>query len=126
MMAETIPFSGAFAPLNGDPSFPESTSPSSEGAETEAASQDVINATRYCDDCLQGEVCVALVDEEVPVCRRPYDRDDPTGCAGFCVVSKQKCHRLDVDAFRFVAAYFSLRWQSGYFISNLSIAGEYQ
>lgn len=94
------------APLNysGDPSFPGSTS--NEGAKTEAASQSVINATRYCDDCLEGEVCVALVDEEVPICRSPRDRDDPTGCAGFCVVSKQKCHRLDVDAFRFVAAIF--------------------
>ncbi|XP_011867909.1 PREDICTED: uncharacterized protein LOC105562032 isoform X2 [Vollenhovia emeryi] len=90
------------APLNGDPSFPGSTSPPSEGAETEAASQNVINATRYCDDCFQDEVCVALVNEEVPSCRSPRDRDDPTGCAGFCVVNKQKCHRLDVDAFRCV------------------------
>ncbi|XP_011633201.1 uncharacterized protein LOC105424599 [Pogonomyrmex barbatus] len=91
--------------LNSDPSFPGSTSPpesNSTGAETEAASQNVINATRYCDDCLEGEVCVALVDEEVPICRNPLDRDDPTGCAGFCVISKQKCHRLDVDAFRCV------------------------
>ncbi|XP_071627386.1 uncharacterized protein [Temnothorax longispinosus] len=90
------------APLNSDPSFPGSTSPSSEGAETEAASQNVINATRYCDDCLQGEVCVALVEEDVPICRSPLDHDDPTGCAGFCIVSKQKCHRLDVDALRCV------------------------
>ncbi|XP_039307411.1 uncharacterized protein LOC105202421 isoform X2 [Solenopsis invicta] len=96
-------FGGTFimgAPLNysGDPSFLPSSS--NESAKTEAASQSVINATRYCDDCLEGEVCVALVDEEVPICRSPRDRDDPTGCAGFCVISKQKCHRLDKDAFR--------------------------
>lgn len=88
--------------LNGDASsFPESVSPST-GVETEAASRNA-NATRYCDDCLEGEeVCVALVDEEVPICRSPYDREDPTGCAGFCIINKQKCHRLDIDAFRCV------------------------
>ncbi|XP_070170115.1 uncharacterized protein [Polyergus mexicanus] len=88
--------------LNGDASsFPESVS-LSMGVETEAASRNA-NATRYCDDCLEGEeVCVALVDEEVPICRSPYDREDPTGCAGFCIINKQKCHRLDIDAFRCV------------------------
>ncbi|XP_012541358.1 uncharacterized protein LOC105839521 isoform X2 [Monomorium pharaonis] len=101
MFAEDV-FVGAPLNYSGDPSFPGSTSPSNEGAKTEAASQSVINATRYCDDCLEGEVCVALVYEEVPICRSPRDPDDPTGCAGFCAVSKQKCHRLDVDAFRCV------------------------
>ncbi|XP_026826776.1 uncharacterized protein LOC105281994 isoform X2 [Ooceraea biroi] len=86
--------------LNSESSFPESTSlPTATEAET--ASQDA-NATRYCDDCFEGEVCVALVSEKVPTCRNPHDREDPTGCAGFCVVNKQKCHRLDVDAFRCV------------------------
>ncbi|CAL1687914.1 unnamed protein product [Lasius platythorax] len=88
--------------LNGDASFPESVSPST-GVETEAAMNPNANATRYCDDCLENEeVCVALVDEEVPICRSPRDREDPTGCAGFCIINKQKCHRLDVDAFRCV------------------------
>ncbi|XP_015601678.1 uncharacterized protein LOC107270833 isoform X2 [Cephus cinctus] len=59
-----------------------------------------LNATRYCDDCVVGEVCVALVDEEVPTCRTGPDPHDPTGCAGLCLINKQKCHRLDVDAFR--------------------------
>lgn len=86
--------------LNGEASFPESVSPSM-GVETETTSRNA-NATRYCDDCLEGEVCVALVNEEVPICRSPRDREDPTGCAGFCIINRQKCHRLDVDAFRFV------------------------
>jgi len=86
--------------LNSESSFPESTSLST-ATEAETASQDA-NATRYCDDCFEGEVCVALASEEVPTCRSPRDREDPTGCAGFCVVNKHKCHRLDVDAFRFV------------------------
>lgn len=89
-------------PLSGGPSFPGGTSPPGGAG---AASRSVDNnATRYCDDCVGGEVCVALADEEVPTCRSPRERDDPTGCAGFCVVSKQKCHRLDVDAFRYVLA----------------------
>ncbi|XP_018407543.1 PREDICTED: uncharacterized protein LOC108783470 isoform X1 [Cyphomyrmex costatus] len=88
------------APISGNLSFPGSTSQSSEGVETEAASQNVINATRYCDDCFEGEVCVATFGEAVPICRRAYDRDDPTGCGGLCAFGRQKCHRLDVDAFR--------------------------
>ncbi|XP_015437376.1 PREDICTED: very low-density lipoprotein receptor-like [Dufourea novaeangliae] len=83
--------------LSGDQSFPENgTQPTTE---TEAPN---LNSTRYCDDCLNGEVCVALVDEDVPICRAGLDPEDPTGCAGFCLVNKQKCHRLDVDAFRCV------------------------
>ncbi|XP_072752143.1 uncharacterized protein [Anoplolepis gracilipes] len=88
--------------LNGVTSFPQSVSPSTSEVEAEVNSSRNANATRYCDDCLEGEVCVALVDEEVPICRSPHDRDDPTGCAGFCIINKQKCHRLDVDAFRCV------------------------
>lgn len=88
--------------FNGDPSFPGSASSPTGDAEAEATSRNTTNATRYCDDCLESEVCVALVDEQVPICRGPRDREDPTGCAGFCIINKQKCHRLDVDAFRFV------------------------
>nr|XP_034176707.1 uncharacterized protein LOC117602595 isoform X1 [Osmia lignaria]XP_034176708.1 uncharacterized protein LOC117602595 isoform X1 [Osmia lignaria] len=84
---------------NGDQSLPENTMVEFE---TEAASTQTVNSTRYCDDCLPEEVCVALVDEEVPICRVSLDPRDPTGCAGFCLVNKQKCHRLDVDAFRCV------------------------
>lgn len=86
--------------LNGGSSFPESRAPLTSEAETEATSPSSLNSTRYCDDCLPEEVCVALVDEEAPTCRIPLDRKDPTGCAGFCLINKQKCHRLDVDAFR--------------------------
>ncbi|XP_066601705.1 uncharacterized protein [Prorops nasuta] len=60
------------------------------------------NSTRYCDDCLPGEVCVGLVDDDVPICRIGLDPKDPTGCAGLCLINKQRCHRLDVDAFRCV------------------------
>ncbi|KAG5327159.1 LRP2 protein, partial [Pseudoatta argentina] len=88
------------APISGNLSFPGSTSPSNEGLETEAASQSVINATRYCDDCFEGELCVAIFGEMVPICRKIRDHNDPTGCGGFCTLNRQKCHRLDVDAFR--------------------------
>ncbi|XP_076635138.1 uncharacterized protein LOC143348586 isoform X2 [Colletes latitarsis] len=90
--------------LSGDQSFSESgTPPTSETeTETETTSPPNVNSTRYCDDCLHGEVCVALVDEEVPICRIGLDLEDPTGCAGLCVVDKQRCHRLDIDAFRCV------------------------
>ncbi|EGI59579.1 Low-density lipoprotein receptor-related protein 2 [Acromyrmex echinatior] len=88
------------APISGNLSFPGSTSPSNEGLETEAASQNVINATRYCDDCFEGELCVAIFGEMVPICRKIRDHSDPTGCGGFCILNRQKCHRLDMDAFR--------------------------
>ncbi|XP_014488491.1 PREDICTED: uncharacterized protein LOC106751818 [Dinoponera quadriceps] len=93
--ADAFPMS---ALLNGDSSLPKISLPSTD-AETEDASQ---NATRHCDSCFKGEVCIALVNEEVPICRSPYDPEDPTGCAGFCAINKEKCHRLDVDAFRCV------------------------
>ena len=88
--------------LNGNSSFPESYTQLTSEAETEVTSpiESNLNSTRYCDDCLPKEVCVALVDEEVPICRIPNDPRDPTGCAGFCLINKQKCHRLDTDAFR--------------------------
>lgn len=60
-----------------------------------------LNITRHCDDCYKGEVCVALSDEDVPVCRIGLDDMDPTGCAGLCLVNRQRCHRLDIDAFRY-------------------------
>ncbi|CAL7940974.1 unnamed protein product [Xylocopa violacea] len=88
--------------LNSDQSFPESEAPLAPESETEATSLSSINSTRYCDDCRSEEVCVALVDEQVPTCRLPLDTEDPTGCAGFCLINKQKCHRLDIDAFRCV------------------------
>ncbi|CAK9815367.1 Sortilin-related receptor [Anthophora plagiata] len=98
----TMPLLASSTLLNLDRSFPESGTPLTSEAETEANSPSSLNSTRYCDDCLTEEVCVALVDEEVPTCRLPLDSQDPTGCAGFCLINKQKCHRLDVDAFRFV------------------------
>ncbi|XP_043513865.1 uncharacterized protein LOC122530719 isoform X2 [Frieseomelitta varia] len=84
--------------FNGDSSL----LPASETETKATTSPSSLNSTRYCDDCLSEEVCVALVDEEVPICRLALDPKDPTGCAGFCLINKQRCHRLDVDAFRCV------------------------
>lgn len=90
--------------LNVDLSFPDDTPLLITKTETEASNvvHANTNSTRYCDDCLSGEVCVGLVDEEVPICRIGLDPEDPTGCAGLCLINKQRCHRLDVDAFRCV------------------------
>lgn len=86
-----------------DPSaFTDAASSVIAETETEASGHANTNSTRYCDDCLSGEVCVGLLDEEVPICRVGVDPDDPTGCAGLCLINKQRCHRLDVDAFRCV------------------------
>ncbi|XP_063993162.1 uncharacterized protein LOC135170911 isoform X1 [Diachasmimorpha longicaudata] len=86
--------------------LPEFTTTVTEPQETETPVPPSVitpmNITRHCDDCYKGEVCVALVDEDVPVCRIGLDSADPTGCAGLCVVNRQKCHRLDIDAFRCV------------------------
>ncbi|XP_076756668.1 uncharacterized protein LOC143426859 isoform X3 [Xylocopa sonorina] len=103
--SSTVPSSTTLAAsmlLNSDRSFPESDAPLAPESETEATSLSSVNSTRYCDDCRPEEVCVALVDEQVPTCRLPLDTEDPTGCAGFCLINKQKCHRLDIDAFRCV------------------------
>ena len=61
----------------------------------------VINGIeRSCGECQQGEVCVARVDEVVPVCRWPVDPDDPTGCGGFCRLDTDVCARLGNRAYR--------------------------
>ncbi|KAK3932896.1 Low-density lipoprotein receptor-related protein [Frankliniella fusca] len=57
---------------------------------------------RYCDECLEGEVCVGLGEETVPRCRAVKDPLDPTGCGGLCKLNFEFCQRLDVDAFRCV------------------------
>ncbi|XP_044011875.1 putative uncharacterized protein DDB_G0282499 isoform X2 [Aphidius gifuensis] len=59
-----------------------------------------LNITRYCDDCYDGEVCVALAGDKVPICRPGKDPNDPTGCSGLCIINKERCHRLDENAFR--------------------------
>jgi hypothetical protein len=55
---------------------------------------------RHCDECLSGEVCVALNSEDVPTCRQPHDPSDPTGCGGHCHINTEFCRKLDIDAFR--------------------------
>lgn len=57
---------------------------------------------RRCDECLPGEVCVALGEESVPRCHAVKDPLDPTGCGGHCKLNFEFCQRLDVDAFRCV------------------------
>ncbi|KAJ9590694.1 hypothetical protein L9F63_016210, partial [Diploptera punctata] len=39
---------------------------------------------RNCDECVAGEICIALTGEEVPTCREAKDSNDPTGCGGLC------------------------------------------
>ncbi|XP_065353549.1 uncharacterized protein LOC135948269 [Cloeon dipterum] len=55
---------------------------------------------RLCDDCREGEVCVALVGDPVPSCRPITDAADPTGCGGLCKINTEFCRQLDMDAFR--------------------------
>ncbi|KAJ1532050.1 hypothetical protein ONE63_000681 [Megalurothrips usitatus] len=57
---------------------------------------------RHCDECVAGEVCVALGEEQVPRCHPVKDPQDPTGCGGHCKLNFEFCQRLDVDAFRCV------------------------
>ena len=89
--------------INTSLSFPELNEEQAETVSEVYTTTPIVedlNSTRFCDDCVKGEVCVALVDEDVPICRTGPDSLDPTGCAGLCLINKQKCHRLDVDAFR--------------------------
>ncbi|XP_025152388.1 uncharacterized protein LOC105181089 isoform X3 [Harpegnathos saltator] len=105
LMGQNITSSESFtaAISNDEPNFTDMTKTSSPSTDMEIEDMSHnTNVTRYCDDCFEGEVCVALVDEEVPTCKSPQDLEDPTGCAGLCAINQQKCHRLDLDAFRCV------------------------
>ncbi|XP_068085529.1 uncharacterized protein [Anabrus simplex] len=76
---------------------------------------DLSLSLRHCDECIEGEVCVALSIEQVPICRQPLDREDPTGCGGHCLINTELCQKLDVDAFRCVDDSYCLptEWRCG-------------
>lgn len=111
LLNASLPFPDANEePTEAETEFYSTTTPTTTTSSTTITSSSTtiaaaatlpdFNSTRHCDDCFEGEVCVALVGEEVPICRTGPDPLDPTGCSGLCLINKQKCHRLDVDAFR--------------------------
>lgn len=53
-----------------------------------------------CSQCRRGEVCVARLEEVVPVCRWAPDAEDPTGCGGFCRANTETCVPLGSNSFK--------------------------
>jgi len=85
----------------------DSSSSVKESNLTEVSSSDVPiiqgdepSQIRKCGECLPNEVCVALGDDLVPVCREMIDPSDPTGCGGHCKLNTEVCHRLQKGSYR--------------------------
>ncbi|KAK0098688.1 hypothetical protein PV326_005099 [Microctonus aethiopoides] len=57
------------------------------------------NTIRYCNNCYEGEICIALTNDNIPTCKLPNNINDITGCGGMCDI-EEKCHRLDTNIFR--------------------------
>lgn len=58
------------------------------------------NTPRHCNDCFKGEICVAMVGQDIAVCRDIIDENDSTGCGGFCRLENQECQQIDINIFR--------------------------
>ncbi|XP_037088273.1 uncharacterized protein LOC119108835 [Pollicipes pollicipes] len=55
---------------------------------------------RFCDRCVEGEVCVQLSGQAVPECQTPADADDPLGCGGLCKLDVERCHQISDRAYQ--------------------------
>ena len=40
------------------------------------------------------EVCLSY-NQDVPICRSIKNSNDPTGCAGLCIIDQEICQKLD-------------------------------
>ena len=48
------------------------------------------------------EVCLSY-NQDVPICRSIKNSNDPTGCAGLCIIDQEICQKLDhQNAFRYI------------------------
>lgn len=55
---------------------------------------------KSCGECRKGEVCVARLEEVVPVCRWAPEPEDPTGCGGFCRAHTEYCVPIGINSFK--------------------------
>lgn len=53
-----------------------------------------------CRHCRPGEVCIARVEEAVPVCKWAPDPEDRSGCGGFCRVDTEVCMPIGNRSYR--------------------------
>ncbi|KAK0180500.1 hypothetical protein PV327_006133 [Microctonus hyperodae] len=54
---------------------------------------------RHCNNCYEGEICIALNNDNVPTCKIPNNINNITGCGEMCDI-EEKCHQLDTNIFR--------------------------
>ena len=48
------------------------------------------------------EVCLSY-NQDVPICRSIKNSNDPTGCAGLCIIDQEICQKLDnKNAYRYL------------------------
>lgn len=53
-----------------------------------------------CSNCTTDEICLLLVQQKVPFCAKIKDRQDETGCGGWCNSGNQLCQPVGQNAFK--------------------------
>ncbi|KAJ8916501.1 hypothetical protein NQ315_000143, partial [Exocentrus adspersus] len=77
-------------PYNEIQTTPEATETTGEST--------TLSSTSYpiCGSCSAAQVCLKLEETEAPKCIETKDRNDPTGCGGWCPINTHYCQTLDV------------------------------
>ncbi|KAF5291761.1 hypothetical protein FQA39_LY14249 [Lamprigera yunnana] len=52
-----------------------------------------VSARGLCQ-CENNEVCLKVIENELPRCEQIVDKKDPTGCGGLCKVNEEYCKRI--------------------------------
>ncbi len=60
----------------------------------------MIALEKTCGECRTGEVCVARLEEVVPICRWAPDPEDNAGCGGFCRANTETCVPFGSNSFK--------------------------
>lgn len=53
-----------------------------------------------CTNCTSDEICLLLISQKVPFCAKTKDRQDESGCGGWCKAQNQICQPIGQNAFK--------------------------
>lgn len=75
-------------------------SPSSSLAPPTLVQLEPGQAQMSCSNCTSDEICLLLMQQKVPFCAKIKERQDPSGCGGWCNEQNQLCQSVGQNAFK--------------------------
>ena len=67
------------------------------------------------------EVCLSY-NQDVPICRSIKNSNDPTGCAGLCIIDQEICQKLDnQNAYRYLCPKAEI-WKWFWYMINIAVS----